>query len=79
MLGVVLLTGIVTKNAILVVDFTNLLRREQGYERKEALVTAGRMRLRAVMMTTLVLVFALIRCCLARARAPKSAPRWRPW
>jgi HAE1 family hydrophobic/amphiphilic exporter-1 len=60
LLGIVLLTGVVTKNAILVVDFTNLLREEQGMTRKEALVQAGRMRLRAVLMTTFTLVFALL-------------------
>lgn len=59
MLGIVLLTGIVTKNAILLVDFTNNLR-EQGYERKEALAQAGRLRLRAILMTTLTLVLALL-------------------
>jgi HAE1 family hydrophobic/amphiphilic exporter-1 len=78
MLGVVLLTGIVTKNAILVVDFTNLLRREQGYECKAALVQAGKMRLRAVLMTSLVLVFALIPLLFgagagAEIRAPLAA------
>jgi HAE1 family hydrophobic/amphiphilic exporter-1 len=60
LLGIVLLTGVVTKNAILVVDFTNLLREEQGLPRKEALVQAGRLRLRAVLMTTFTLVFALL-------------------
>lgn len=60
LLGIVLLTGVVTKNAILIVDFTNNLREEQGYERKEALIAAGRLRLRAVLMTTLTLVFALL-------------------
>jgi HAE1 family hydrophobic/amphiphilic exporter-1 len=60
LLGIVLLTGVVTKNAILVVDFTNLLREEQGMPRKEALVQAGRLRLRAVLMTTFTLVFALL-------------------
>lgn len=78
LLGIVLLTGVVTKNAILVVDFTNILRQEQGYERKEALITAGRMRLRAVLMTTLTLVFALIPLLLGRSagsetRAPLAA------
>ncbi|MBN1220105.1 MAG: efflux RND transporter permease subunit [Anaerolineae bacterium] len=78
LLGIVLLTGVVTKNAILVVDFTNLLREEQGFERKEALVQAGRMRLRAVLMTTLTLVFALMPLLLgagagAEIRAPLAA------
>ena len=78
LLGIVLLTGVVTKNAILVVDFTNLLRREQGLERKEALVQAGRLRLRAVLMTTLTLVFALMPLLLgagagSEIRAPLAA------
>jgi HAE1 family hydrophobic/amphiphilic exporter-1 len=59
-LGIILLTGVVTKNAILVVDFTNMLRREQGYERKAALIEAGRLRLRPILMTTAALVFALL-------------------
>jgi hydrophobic/amphiphilic exporter-1 (mainly G- bacteria), HAE1 family len=58
-LGVILLTGIVTKNAILIVDFTNSLR-EQGYERKAALAMAGRLRLRPILMTTFALIFALL-------------------
>ena len=78
LLGIVLLTGVVTKNAILVVDFTNLLREEQGLARKEALVQAGRLRLRAVLMTTLTLVFALLPLLLgagagAEFRAPLAA------
>ena len=59
LLGVLLLTGIVTKNAILIVDFTNKLRREDGYGRKEALEEAGRLRLRPILMTTSALIFAL--------------------
>jgi HAE1 family hydrophobic/amphiphilic exporter-1 len=78
LLGIVLLTGVVTKNAILIVDFTNNLRQEQGYERKKALVEAGQLRLRAVLMTTLVLVFALLPLLLgtgagAESRAPLAA------
>ncbi len=78
LLGVVLLTGVVTKNAILIVDFTNMLRLEEGMERKKALVRAGRMRLRAVLMTTLTLVFALLPLLLgtgagAETRAPLAA------
>jgi HAE1 family hydrophobic/amphiphilic exporter-1 len=78
MLGIVLLTGVVTKNAILIVDFTNNLRQEQGYARKKALVEAGRLRLRAVLMTTLTLVFALLPLLLgtgagSEIRAPLAA------
>ncbi len=60
LLGLILLTGVVTKNAILIVDFTNKLRREDGYGRKEALAEAGRLRLRPIIMTTSVLILALI-------------------
>ncbi len=59
-LGIILLTGVVTKNAILLVDFTNALRTERGYSRKEALIEAGRLRLRPILMTTAALVFALL-------------------
>jgi HAE1 family hydrophobic/amphiphilic exporter-1 len=60
LLGVILLVGIVTKNAILLVDFTNVLRSEHGYNRRDALVEAGRLRLRPIIMTTAALVFALM-------------------
>lgn len=59
-LGIILLAGVVTKNAILLVDFTNILRQEQGYSRKTALVEAGRLRLRPILMTTAAIVFALL-------------------
>ncbi len=77
LLGMVLLMGIVTKNAILIVDFTNQLR-EQGQPTKKALVEAGRIRLRPVLMTTGVLVFALMPVLLgtgagAESRAPIAA------
>jgi HAE1 family hydrophobic/amphiphilic exporter-1 len=78
LLGLILLTGIVTKNAILLVDFTNELRREQGYGRKEALAEAGRLRLRPILMTTGALVFAMLPVLLGRGagaetRAPLAA------
>ncbi|MEM7346773.1 MAG: efflux RND transporter permease subunit [Chloroflexota bacterium] len=75
LLGVVLLTGVVTKNAIIIVDFTNTLREREGYSTKEALVNAGRLRLRAVLMTTLTLVFALFPLLLgAGAGSENRAP-----
>jgi HAE1 family hydrophobic/amphiphilic exporter-1 len=78
MLGIILLAGIVTKNAILLVDFTNELRRKEGYSRKEALVEAGRLRLRPILMTTAAIVFALLPILLGRGagaetRAPLAA------
>jgi len=51
-IGIIMLMGLVTKNAILVVEFTNQLR-ERGMDREEALLTAGPIRLRPVLMTAL--------------------------
>lgn len=61
LLGVIMLVGIVAKNAILVVDYTNVLRREHDYtDVKAALVEAGRVRLRPILMTVFAIVFALL-------------------
>ncbi|HEX9014366.1 MAG TPA: efflux RND transporter permease subunit, partial [Chloroflexota bacterium] len=58
-MGLIMLMGLVAKNAILLVDFTNTLRR-RGYARTEALREAGRTRLRPILMTTLTMVFAML-------------------
>src|SRR5262249_52415113 len=59
MIGVILLMGLVTKNAILVVDFANVQRRE-GRSRREALITAACVRLRPILMTTLAMIFGML-------------------
>ncbi len=59
MIGVILLMGLVTKNAILVVDFANVQRRE-GRSRREALIAAARVRLRPILMTTLAMIFGML-------------------
>ena len=41
MIGIIMLVGLVTKNLILMVDYTNTLRREQGMDRRAALLQAG--------------------------------------
>ncbi len=55
MIGIIMLFGLVTKNSILLVDFANRLRR-QGVPRDEALLIAGPIRLRPVLMTSLSLI-----------------------
>ncbi len=55
-LGVIALVGLVGKNAILLVDFTNTLR-ERGRNRHDAIAESGPTRLRPIMMTTLALIF----------------------
>ena len=59
MIGIILLMGLVTKNAILLVDYTNTLRRH-GKNRREALLAAGPVRLRPILMTTGAMIFGMM-------------------
>lgn len=59
LIGMIMLMGLVTKNAILLVDYTNQLR-EQGMEIHDALVKAGTVRLRPILMTTMAMIFGMI-------------------
>ena len=67
MIGIIALVGIVGKNAILLVDYTNTLR-QRGLSRDEALLESGETRLRPILMTTLSLVLAMIPIALAVGR-----------
>ncbi|MEM1093538.1 MAG: efflux RND transporter permease subunit [Bacteroidota bacterium] len=58
-MGLVMLVGIVVNNAIVLVDYINLLRREQGMNLHDAVAEAGRLRLRPILMTTLTTVLGL--------------------
>ena len=76
MIGIIMLMGLVTKNGILLVDFTNQLRAE-GRDRAAALLDAGRIRLRPIIMTTVAMIFGMIPLALAlgagaEARAPMA-------
>ncbi|MDZ7288461.1 MAG: efflux RND transporter permease subunit [candidate division KSB1 bacterium] len=73
-IGLILLAGIVVNNAIVLIDFVNQLR-ARGMEKMEALVEAGRSRLRPIMMTTLTTVLGLLPLAMgfgegAEVRAP---------
>jgi hydrophobic/amphiphilic exporter-1 (mainly G- bacteria), HAE1 family len=59
MIGVVLLVGIVAKNAILLIDFAKWSE-QKGVERREALIQAGRVRLRPILMTTFALIAGMV-------------------
>ncbi|MEI6668929.1 MAG: efflux RND transporter permease subunit [Acidobacteriota bacterium] len=59
MIGLIMLMGLVTKNAILLIDYTKVLRRG-GMDRRSALITAGRTRLRPILMTTLAMIFGML-------------------
>jgi len=58
-IGFIMLMGLVTKNAILLVDFANQRQRE-GLSRTEALLEAGQVRLRPILMTTAAMVFGML-------------------
>ncbi|MEE8586717.1 MAG: efflux RND transporter permease subunit, partial [Acidobacteriota bacterium] len=58
-LGIIILAGIVVNNAILLIDYTNQLRL-RGFSRREALMEAGKVRLRPIVMTTLTTVLGLV-------------------
>ncbi len=64
LIGLILLMGLVTKNAILLVDYTKVLRR-RGMDRRTAVITAGRTRLRPILMTTLAMIFGMLPLALA--------------
>jgi hydrophobic/amphiphilic exporter-1 (mainly G- bacteria), HAE1 family len=58
-IGFIMLMGLVTKNAILLVDFANQALRE-GKTLREALLSAGQVRLRPILMTTLAMIFGML-------------------
>jgi HAE1 family hydrophobic/amphiphilic exporter-1 len=59
-IGVIMLAGIVVSNAILLVDYTNTLRRRDRLPLREAVELAGRTRLRPILMTTLTTILGLV-------------------
>ncbi|MEW6411887.1 MAG: efflux RND transporter permease subunit [Candidatus Zixiibacteriota bacterium] len=60
LMGIIMLIGIVVNNAIVLVDYINLMRREYGLEIREAVVQAGKLRLRPIMMTTGTTVLGML-------------------
>ena len=72
LLGLIMLMGLVVKNAILIVDFTNQLKL-QGVYYKDALIQAGKERMRPILMTTLAMVIGMLPIALAKG----SASEWK--
>jgi hydrophobic/amphiphilic exporter-1 (mainly G- bacteria), HAE1 family len=70
-IGFIMLVGLVQKNAILLVDYTNTLR-ERGEPRNEAIQQAGPTRLRPILMTTLAMVFGMLPIALGVGRASEQ-------
>ncbi|MDP1622475.1 MAG: efflux RND transporter permease subunit [Bacteroidales bacterium] len=67
-LGMIMLLGLVAKNAILIVDFANQ-QKEKGMHFSEALIVAGKTRLRPILMTTTAMVFGMLPIALATGTA----------
>ena len=73
-IGIVMLMGLVTKNAILLVDFA-IRMRDQGMNRTEALLHAAKVRLRPILMTTLAMIFGMVPLAFAMSEgAEQRAP-----
>jgi HAE1 family hydrophobic/amphiphilic exporter-1 len=64
MIGIIMLMGLVTKNGILLIDFVNHARSE-GKDRMSAILEAGRIRLRPIIMTTVAMIFGMLPLALA--------------
>lgn len=78
MLGIIMLIGLVAKNAILLVDRTNQTRLDHGLSVYEALLEAGQSRLRPILMTTLTMIFGMLPIALSKASGTewKSGLAW---
>ena len=77
LIGLIMLMGLVTKNAILLVDYAKILQRRDGMVRRDAVILAGRTRLRPIIMTTLAMIFGMLPLFLgigsgAEMRAPMA-------
>ncbi|MGM0589024.1 MAG: efflux RND transporter permease subunit [Bacteroidota bacterium] len=60
LMGLIMLVGIVVNNAIVLIDYINLMRREHDMEIMDAVVNAGRLRLRPILMTTFTTILGLL-------------------
>jgi hydrophobe/amphiphile efflux-1 (HAE1) family protein len=74
MIGAIMLIGIVVKNGIVLVDYTNLLV-DKGYSLKKAIVAGGRSRLRPVLMTSLTTILAMLPMIVLKG---SGSEMWRP-
>lgn len=72
MIGIIMLMGLVTKNGVLLVDFINTLRHREGLDRDAAILKAGPIRLRPILMTTLALIFGMLPIALGTGAGSES-------
>ncbi|MDD5066520.1 MAG: efflux RND transporter permease subunit, partial [bacterium] len=74
-IGIIMLVGIVVNNAIILIDVINQLRRTEGYDLTEAILTGCSMRLRPIMMTTITTLLGVLPMALSRG---EGAEQWVP-
>lgn len=77
LIGVIMLAGIVVNNAIVLIDYVNILRRERGMSKADAISEACSVRLRPILMTTMTTILALLPMAIgfgegAEVRAPMA-------
>lgn len=77
MIGLIMLMGLVTKNAVLLIDYTATLRKTKGLDIRTALLDAGQVRLRPILMTSFAMIFGMIPVALGNSlggetRAPMA-------
>jgi HAE1 family hydrophobic/amphiphilic exporter-1 len=77
MIGILILIGVVVNNGIVLVDYINQLR-AQGINRTEAIIEAGKARLRPILMTTGTTVLGLVPLCIATTQIGGSGPPYFP-
>ena len=77
-IGLIVLIGLVAKNAILLVDFTNHMKYDKGFSTFNALIEAGKERMRPILMTTFAMIFGMLPIALATGNGAemKSGMAW---
>jgi HAE1 family hydrophobic/amphiphilic exporter-1 len=70
--GMIMLVGLVAKNGILLVDRTNQMKLDKGLETNEALVEAGQVRLRPILMTTFAMVMGMLPIAMATSAGSET-------
>ncbi len=72
MLGLIMLIGLVAKNAILLVDRTNQMKLEKGMSTYDALLEAGKTRLRPILMTTMAMIMGMLPIALSKSAGSEA-------
>ena len=75
-IGIIMLMGLVTKNAILLIDYTNTLRKRDGLAKNDAILKAGPTRLHPILMTTLAMIFGMLPIALDTGAGANQEHLW---